>query len=135
MTFEEACGIKPKEPESDPVHHPLHYEKHAIKLEPIDLLEHLPFCLGNCLKYVIRAKDKGNELQDLYKALFYLERARERDELGEFEKIAIPCRHSDVSSINNLADNVLVEKRSCSEAFDYLQEDLADQISFLENGR
>ena len=55
----------------DLVNHPIHYEKHAITLEPIDLLETLPFAVGNCLKYIFRAKDKDSELLDLKKALFY----------------------------------------------------------------
>lgn len=59
-------------PEEDLVNHPKHYAEQAVSVEPIDVLQFAPFDLGNTLKYVIRSKHKGNELQDLEKALFYV---------------------------------------------------------------
>lgn len=56
------------------VNAPQHYQKHAIKLEPIDICEELPFCLGNVMKYCFRYQDKGMPELDLKKALFYLDR-------------------------------------------------------------
>lgn len=61
----------------DMVNHPPHYEQQAIRLEPIDVLRFAPFDLGNALKYIIRARHKGNELQDLKKAEFYLKCVQE----------------------------------------------------------
>ena len=62
---------------SDVVNHPSHYESQRIVLEPIDLCECYDFCIGNALKYVIRAgKKDGNSFeQDLAKARWYLNRA------------------------------------------------------------
>ena len=51
-----------------------HYHKHAVLVEPIELCELLGFNLGNCLKYCFRYLDKGNPLQDLKKAQFYIRR-------------------------------------------------------------
>ena len=50
-----------------------HYKK---SVEPIDLIEafDLDFCAGNVIKYVSRAKHKGNEKEDLRKAMYYLKR-------------------------------------------------------------
>ncbi len=50
-----------------------HYKK---DVEPIDLIEafDLDFCAGNVIKYVSRAKHKGNEKEDLRKAMYYLKR-------------------------------------------------------------
>ena len=39
----------------------------------IDLNQHLSFCRGNIVKYVCRAGRKTSELEDLRKALWYLE--------------------------------------------------------------
>jgi hypothetical protein len=64
--------------QNDLVDHPQHYQKHAIKLEPLDLCEELPFCLGNVMKYCFRYKDKGMPELDLKKALFYLDRQMEK---------------------------------------------------------
>jgi hypothetical protein len=58
----------------DNVNHPEHYEANAVLLEPIDFCEKLGFCHGNFLKYVIRARSKGNELEDLQKAMWYWNR-------------------------------------------------------------
>ena len=57
------------------VDHPPHYT--AGNIEAIDVIEDwkLSFCEGNAVKYIARAKHKGNELQDLEKARWYLDRA------------------------------------------------------------
>ena len=59
----------------DNVNHPPHYKTGGI--ETIDFIEakDLGYHLGNVIKYVTRAKHKGNELEDLKKAQWYLERA------------------------------------------------------------
>lgn len=59
--------------EIDMVNHPPHYQ-HGI--EPIEFIEshNLNFNLGNVVKYVSRAPFKGTEVEDLKKALWYLER-------------------------------------------------------------
>lgn len=58
----------------DPVNHPAHYTKY--KHEVIELTEQLSFCLGNAVKYILRAPYKGSEIQDYEKALWYLRRLR-----------------------------------------------------------
>lgn len=66
--------FEPKEhDEKDMVNHPQHYQ-HGI--EPIEFIEshNLNFNLGNAVKYIARAPYKGNELEDLKKAKWYLER-------------------------------------------------------------
>lgn len=56
------------------VDHPKHYNQGTI--EPITFIEDqkLGFHLGNVVKYICRSKYKGNEYEDLLKALWYLER-------------------------------------------------------------
>ncbi len=51
---------------------PDHYKKGAIQVEPIVICSRMSFCLGNFVKYVCRAPYKGNELEDLKKALWYI---------------------------------------------------------------
>ena len=62
------------EPKPDPVKHPAHYKVGGI--ETIDFIEakKLGYNLGNVVKYITRADHKGNRLQDLRKAQWYLER-------------------------------------------------------------
>lgn len=59
---------------NDPINHPKHYTETAV--EPIAAIEAwgLGFNLGNCVKYIARAGRKGDRLEDLRKALWYLER-------------------------------------------------------------
>jgi hypothetical protein len=65
------------ESKSDPVNHPAHYKTGGI--ETIDFIEakELSYHLGNVVKYVTRADHKGNKLEDLRKAQWYLTRAIE----------------------------------------------------------
>lgn len=61
-------------PDNDPVNHPSHYTNHPSGLECIQVTEHLNFCLGNAVKYIWRADEKGARIQDLEKARWYLDR-------------------------------------------------------------
>lgn len=56
------------------IHHPIHYNQNPYGLECIDYAEHMGFNLGNAFKYVWRCLDKGKPVEDLEKALVYLER-------------------------------------------------------------
>jgi hypothetical protein len=57
------------------INHPQHYGGDNT-YEAIKVIEHynLDFHLGNVLKYILRADKKGNELEDLKKAQWYLNR-------------------------------------------------------------
>jgi hypothetical protein len=59
---------------SDNVNHPPHYA--SQKIEAIDVIEalELEFHEGNAFKYIARAKLKGNRIEDLRKAAWYLTR-------------------------------------------------------------
>jgi hypothetical protein len=70
--------VKPAETE-DVVNHPNHYTQYPV--EVIELTRHMPFCDGNVVKYVARSPFKGNRLQDLKKARWYLD-----DAIAEEEK-------------------------------------------------
>lgn len=65
---------------SDPVNHPAHYTSHPSGVEVITITEHMGFCLGNAVKYILRADHKGNALQDLRKAIWYIEREIQKRE-------------------------------------------------------
>lgn len=59
---------------SDPVNLPAHYRGHPSGVECITVTEHFNFNMGNAIKYIWRADQKGNPLQDLQKAKWYIER-------------------------------------------------------------
>jgi hypothetical protein len=59
---------------SDPVNHPPHYTNHPSGIECIQITEHMGFCLGNAVKYLWRADLKGDAVEDLRKAVWYIER-------------------------------------------------------------
>lgn len=58
---------------SNNVDHPNHYNE---GIEAIDVIESwdLNFHVGNVIKYMLRAPHKGEEIQDLEKAKWYLDR-------------------------------------------------------------
>lgn len=64
----------------DTVNHPQHYGK-VPNIECIDVVEHFNFNRGNAIKYIWRAGLKGDEIEDLRKAMFYLKR-----EISNLEK-------------------------------------------------
>ena len=73
---------------------PAHYRTHPSGVDCITITEHMNFCLGNAVKYIWRAGQKGDEVEDLKKARWYvdreiarLEEARE-DLKGKFDEYA-----------------------------------------------
>lgn len=62
----------------DPIYYPIHYTQHPSGVEPITITEHMGFCLGNAIKYIMRCELKGNKIEDLKKAIFYIEREIKR---------------------------------------------------------
>ena len=83
--MEQATGVFDTTPaiittQPDMVNHPPHYTVGG--LEVIDFIEakQLSYHLGNVVKYVVRAGHKGDPLQDLQKARWYLERAIQKAE-------------------------------------------------------
>jgi hypothetical protein len=53
---------------------PSHYRLHPSGIECIQITEHMGFNLGNAVKYIWRADLKGNAIEDLEKARWYLDR-------------------------------------------------------------
>ena len=67
----------------DQINHPQHYNMTAF--EAIDIIkasmtseEFKGYLKGNILKYLIRYKHKGKDLEDLDKGKWYLQRLRDR---------------------------------------------------------
>ena len=58
----------------DPVNHPRHYTAHPSGVECITITEHMSFNLGNAIKYVWRADLKSDAIEDLKKAVWYIQR-------------------------------------------------------------
>jgi hypothetical protein len=62
----------------DPVNSPKHYTAHPSGIECIQITEHMGFNLGNALKYIWRADLKNNAVEDLQKAVWYINREIEK---------------------------------------------------------
>ncbi len=73
---------------SERVDHPAHYTAHLSGIECIDVVEHMGFCLGNAVKYIWRADLKGDAIEDLKKARWYIDREIARREAGSEEAAA-----------------------------------------------
>lgn len=69
--------------ENDPVNHPSHYTSHPSGVECIEVTRWMNFNLGNAIKYIWRAGNKGNALEDLKKARWYLDDEINRREGGK----------------------------------------------------
>lgn len=68
------------------VNHPSHYN--VGKIEVIDAIEdwNLNFNLGNAVKYIARADHKGEPVEDLEKALWYIRHEIERRKANETDR-------------------------------------------------
>jgi hypothetical protein len=61
--------------ELDNINKPKHYNNHPSGIECIEIAKHHDFCIGNAIKYLWRAglKDGNSEIQDLKKAIWYIQ--------------------------------------------------------------
>lgn len=59
---------------TDPVNRPAHYAQHPIfKGQAWDITRRMPFAQGNAVKYLWRHADKADPVQDIRKAVWYLQ--------------------------------------------------------------
>jgi len=63
---------------TDNVNNPRHYTSHPSGVDCIQITEHMGFCLGNAMKYIWRADLKGDAIEDLEKAVWYIRREIDR---------------------------------------------------------
>jgi len=73
-----SCGKVPAP--TSTVDHPKHYNSHPSGVECIVVVEHFGFNVGNAVKYLWRCGLKGDEIEDLKKALWYVQREIEKRE-------------------------------------------------------
>ena len=66
---------------NDNIEHPKHYTSHPSGIECIQITRHMGFNLGNAIKYIWRADLKNDAIEDLKKAVWYLQ-----DEIKKREK-------------------------------------------------
>lgn len=60
--------------ENDVVNHPQHYTYGSIEVIDAILDWNLDFCLGNAIKYIARCEHKNNKIEDLKKAIWYIQK-------------------------------------------------------------
>lgn len=60
---------------------PDHYTRFRVTFEPADLTALLPHPLASALEYILRAPYKGNEIEDLRKARWWLKKLLSTEEL------------------------------------------------------
>lgn len=63
---------------TDNIKHPKHYTDRVPGIECIQVTQHFNFNRGNAIKYIWRAGLKGCEIEDLKKAIQYIEFEIER---------------------------------------------------------
>jgi hypothetical protein len=52
---------------------PSHYRKHPSGIECIEVTRHMNFNIGNAIKYIWRHMDKGDPVENLQKAQWYID--------------------------------------------------------------
>lgn len=70
---------------AETVHHPEHHNKHPAGIECIDVIEPFTFNVGSAVKYLWRAGLKGDAIEDLMKAHWFVVREIGRLKRGEVQ--------------------------------------------------
>lgn len=80
---------------------PSHYRAHPSGIECIQITEHMNFNLGNAVKYIWRAGLKGDVIEDLRKAVWYIEREIKLREgsIPAFRRGVESCDHISLSRV------------------------------------
>lgn len=89
----------------DKILHPQHYVNHSLHIEPKDILNELPFCLGNVIKYMIRRDEKGDVIENLQKAYVYWEDSRNIVQDKDLVRLAV-FRFSDDDVLRTLGKDM-----------------------------
>lgn len=69
--MEDPKALKPTIPEDNI--NPSHYRKHPSGIECIEITRHMNFNVGNAIKYLWRYMDKGDPVENLKKAQWYID--------------------------------------------------------------
>jgi hypothetical protein len=75
----------------DQVNNPRHYTSHPSGIDCIQITEHMGFNLGNAIKYVWRSDLKNDAIEDLNKAIWYIQREIERRKKQELNAYLEEC--------------------------------------------
>ena len=75
----------------DQVNNPRHYTSHPSGIDCIKITEHMGFNLGNAIKYVWRSDLKNDAIEDLNKAIWYIQREIERRKKQELNAYLEEC--------------------------------------------
>ena len=78
--------IEQRQRMSEAVNHPKHYTSHPSGIECLQITEHMGFLLGNAVKYIWRCDLKHDAIEDLRKAIFYIEREIKRREALQIKR-------------------------------------------------
>jgi len=124
----------------DLVNHPQHYLNHRSGVECITITEHLNFCLGNAVKYIWRADAKGDAINDLAKAVWYLEREiTRRKTLADMENaqllgVIADCLEKDLVTKTDSLPNLTGTTLAYAQAGDARRQNEMGKMCYYGNG-
>ncbi len=117
---------------ADSVNHPDHYRQHASGVECIQITEHFCFNLGNAIKYIWRSDHKGNALEDLRKAKFYIEREIERRTTAEKKAADAEMKSGFIQFLKRKAAERL-QKNTAYESVSGFKQEQSSRIGLKED--
>ena len=87
----------------DAIHHPKHYTSDDCGVEAIEVTSLLPACISNAVKYVWRCGKKDEDLQELKKALWYINYSIDNDLPSFVSELSDSLEYEDL--INKVKSN------------------------------
>jgi len=124
----------------DPVNHPSHYLTHHSGVECITITEHMSFTLGNAVKYIWRADAKGDAINDLSKAVWYLEREiTRRKALADMENarllgVIADCLEKDLVTKSDSSPNLTGNTLAYAQAGDANRQNQMAKMCYYGDG-
>jgi len=119
--------------QTDNVNHPSHYtDNKFLGHECIDFAELLGFNLGNAFKYIFRAEHKGHALEDIDKAMWYVERfLKKPPAFGYVKIIGLLSESVNLTSPRDVALFVLLKSAVYSE-FELIPKAIMNYRKYIE---
>lgn len=102
------------------VNHPSHYNNHPSEVETIEVIRSFCFNLGSAFKYIFRRDDKENPIQDLNKAIWYIDdEIQKRYTYKYFLNVPDIFKYTEYKKRTKLVENIMDSEEDENIAYIY----------------
>lgn len=107
------------------INHPKHYNNHPSGVEIITIIRSCSFNIGNAIKYLFRRNDKDNILENMKKALWYIDdEIKRRSRYNYFLRLPNLFKYNEYIERSKLVEKIINNENNfvIGEIYSYLNE-------------